>query len=381
MAHERLRVLVVSLGRRGGINDYGWLMTRALSQRCDVAAITSTGAENRERWTTLEAPHLEVPTFSSIVGLLASFLAIPRFVRVARFARAFAPDIIYYPGGHAYKPLLDLLLPRNARVVLTVHDPELHSGEDSFLHRVLDASNRLRVHGYVLLNESQRGDFVARHGLEPTRVTVIPHGVFDNFSAESLPLAEVEGLEAVVPLAGRYALFVGRIARYKGVDVLLEAYRSLPDDAVFPLVIAGSGDLSDREHELLRLLDDRPVVVLNRWLSDTEVASLVSAARFVVLPYTSATQSGVIPLASAFGTPAIASDTGGIAEQVRPGETGLGFPAGDSDALARALQQAFCMDADSYARMSAACRLYAEENWGWDTLAGSLLDFVGTLRS
>jgi len=379
MADKRLRVLVVSLGRRGGINDYGWLMTQALSARCAVAAVTSNGAENRERWATLGAPHLEVPTFSTLAGMLASFFAVPRFVRIMRFAREFAPDVVYYPGGHAYKPVLDLLLPRRARIILTVHDPELHAGEDSILHRALAASNRLRVHGYVLLNEAQRAGFIARHRLDPARVDIIPHGAFDHLSAASRPLGAVDGLEAVVPFTGTYALFAGRIERYKGVEILLTAYQSLPAREAFPLVIAGSGEFSQRETELLRALEDRPVVVLNRWLSDVEVASLVAAARFVVLPYTSATQSGVIPLASAFGTPAIASDAGGIAEQVLPGETGLSFPTGDSDALALALEQAFHMDDDAYARMREACRAYAEENWSWDVLAERVMAFAKTL--
>ena len=90
-----------------------------------------------------------------------------------------------------------------------------------------------------------------------------------------------------------------------------------------PLVIAGSGEFSPAEKELLDSIARRSDVhVVNRWLSDAEISSLVAAARFVVLPYNSATQSGVIPLASAFGTPAIASDTGGLAEQVVDGETG-----------------------------------------------------------
>ena len=379
MADRRLRVLVVSLGRRGGINDYGWLMSRALALTCDVAAITSTGADNRERWATLSGLHLEVPTFSSVLGLLASFLASPRFARIVRFARSFAPDVIYYPGGHAYKPLLDLLLPRSARVVLTVHDPELHAGEDSLLHRLLDASNRLRVDGYVLLNEAQRGEFVARLKLDPTRVAVLPHGAFDHLGAARAPLAEVKGLEQAAPLAGNYALFVGRIERYKGLELLLRAYRDIEREVQFPLVIAGSGEFSSQEMELLDGLKGRPIVVLNRWLSDTEVASLVSAARFVVLPYTSATQSGVIPLASALGVPSIATDTGGLAEQVMHGETGFLFAAGDRKALAAQLEQAFAMDDAVYARMCKSATSFAEENWSWDVLAGRLISFFDSL--
>lgn len=151
-----LRVLVVTLGRFGGVTEYGWMMTKALAAHCEVAAVYSASAENRRKWEALDVPRLKIPTFASIPGMLLSFLDFPRFARIWRFARKFEPDIIYYPGGHAFKPVLDMVLPRRARIVLTVHDPQLHEGEDSLLFRLLDSVNRIRVHGYVLLNETQR---------------------------------------------------------------------------------------------------------------------------------------------------------------------------------------------------------------------------------
>lgn len=375
-ASRRLRVLVVSLGRRGGINDYGWHMAKALSSRCDVATVTSADADNRERWSTLGTPFLEVPTFSDVKSLLLSFLRFDRFARIRRFAREFAPDVIYYPGGHAWKPMLDLVLPRSAKVVLTVHDPELHPGEDTIAHRILDASNRLRVDGYVLLNSFQKDGFVRRVGLPAEKVAVLPHGVFDDLVDARRPLDEIPGLEAVSGLGADYALFVGRIQRYKGIDILLEAYASLSADTALPLVIAGEGEFSAEESALLSGLSARQVVVVNRWLSDTELASLVASARFVVLPYTTATQSGVIPLASSFGIPSIASDAGGIAEQVVDGESGLLFPSGDALTLAAVLERAFAMDDASYALVAEGARRYAATHWSWDAIAEGLVAFL-----
>jgi hypothetical protein len=87
----------------------------------------------------------------------------------------------------------------------------------------------------------------------------------------------------------------------------------------------------------------------------------------------------VIPLASASGVPAIASDSGGIAEQVVDGRTGILVPADDAGALARALAKAYAMDEESYREMSRACADHARENWAWDALAGRLLEFFGSL--
>ena len=377
---RRLRVLVVSLGRRGGVTEYGYLMSKALRESCEVAAISSADADNRERWPELGIPHLEVATFTGVATMLLSSLAFWRFSSMRAFAREFRPDVIYYPGGHAWKPILGFILPRSAITVLTVHDPELHRGEDTLSFRLLAAVNRLRVYGYVLLNESQRQAFIDAHDLPVTSVAVIPHGAFDGFMDAVAPLTTFDDLGDMERLRGRFALFVGRIQRYKGIDTLLTAYLAIPAHLRMPLVIAGSGEFSSAEAELLKEARGDGVIVVNRWLSDAEAASLVDAARFVVLPYTSATQSGVIPLASVFGTPAIASDTGGIAEQVVDGETGMLFPAGDVDALARTMERAFALSDDEYRVMSDRARRYAEANWSWSVLAKQLLEFFEALR-
>jgi glycosyltransferase involved in cell wall biosynthesis len=78
--------------------------------------------------------------------------------------------------------------------------------------------------------------------------------------------------------------------------------------------------------------------VQNRYISDEEASRLMHDATIVVLPYTSATQSGVAALAQAFGRPIIASAVGGLKEMVIHGKTGLLVPPGDVAALADAMR-------------------------------------------
>jgi len=375
----RLRVLVVSLGRRGGVTRYGQLMAEGLEETCEVAAISAATAENRTKWDRLGDRHLEMATFSSVGTMLASFFAVGRFLRMRSFAKAFAPNVIYYPGGHAWKPVLDLVLPRSAKVVLTVHDPEPHPGEDTAAARLLAWANRLRVDGYVLLNATQREEFIRRHRLDASRVATIPLGVFDDLLHAQRPLADVTGLERVAAVSGRYLLFVGRIHPYKGLQSLLTAYGMLPAAARLPLVIAGSGTFSSAERSLLASSPRDQVIVVNRWLDDTELASLIASARFVVLPYIAATQSGVIPLASAFGVPAIASDAGALAEQVVDGHTGWLYPVGDVGALTAALSVATSMGDAEHDTMTRECLQHARTEWAWSPLAQRLEGFFETL--
>src|SRR4029077_13099147 len=86
------------------------------------------------------------------------------------------------------------------------------------------------------------------------------------------------------------------------------------------------------------------VRVLEGYMPDEEVEALFKAADVAVLPYRSATQSGVTHVAYALGVPVITTDVGGLAETVKPGETGLVVPPEDPAALARAIVRFFAED-------------------------------------
>jgi glycosyltransferase involved in cell wall biosynthesis len=121
---------------------------------------------------------------------------------------------------------------------------------------------------------------------------------------------------------------------YKGLDVLVRAFaavrKSLPD---WKLVLAGSGHVPPGS------MGDGSdgIQILNRYITNVEVTGLMQRARFVVLPYTAATQSGVIAIAYALGLPVIASNVGGLNEMVLEGMTGLLVPANDPRSLERAI--------------------------------------------
>ena len=128
-------------------------------------------------------------------------------------------------------------------------------------------------------------------------------------------------------------MFFGFIEHYKGLKVLAEAYKELSlkrNDIT--LTIAGNGDFSPYAKSFLNLEN---VNIINRYIKDEEVGALFAGPNvIVVLPYINATQSGVIPIAYEFLTPVIASDTGGLKEQLCDGKIGLLHVNGDSKDLA-----------------------------------------------
>lgn len=135
-------------------------------------------------------------------------------------------------------------------------------------------------------------------------------------------------------------LFFGLIKDYKGLDTLLEAMpiirAAIPD---IRLQIAGSvyGDETVYTKQIEQLELNASVETDFRYISGEEVKEYFRAADVCVLPYKSATQSGVIATAFSYDTPVIASDVGGLSEYIEDGVTGLLVPPNDPPALAEAV--------------------------------------------
>lgn len=109
-------------------------------------------------------------------------------------------------------------------------------------------------------------------------------------NGKKMPL-EVSGLK-------EYILFFGTVDKYKGVDLLVDAYCNLTCKSL-KLVIAGRGfDIETHNENIIRI---------NRFIEDEEVAYLFKKAKFIVYPYRSATMSGVLSLAYYFNKKVLAS--------------------------------------------------------------------------
>jgi glycosyltransferase involved in cell wall biosynthesis len=135
-------------------------------------------------------------------------------------------------------------------------------------------------------------------------------------------------------------LFFGLIKAYKGLDTLLAAMpiirTAFPD---LKLMIAGSvyGNKSVYLKQIRDLDITANVETDFRYISEEEVAEYFRKSDLCILPYKSATQSGVIATAFSYDTPVIASNIGGLTEYIEDGVTGLLVPVDDPPALAAAV--------------------------------------------
>jgi glycosyltransferase involved in cell wall biosynthesis len=178
-------------------------------------------------------------------------------------------------------------------------------------------------------------------------------------------------------------LFVGRLVRRKGVDVLLNALVHLRDDSRIHVHVVGEGpERMPLMAEAARLGVDR-LVTFEGEVSAERIKEFFASCDALVLPAivteTGETEGLGVVLLEAMGyhKPVIASSAGGIIDIVIDGETGLLSPPGDAAALARTISTAM----DDPARMRELAEqgfAHAKSEFGWDTIVSRLTETYHT---
>ena len=177
-------------------------------------------------------------------------------------------------------------------------------------------------------------------------------------------------------------LFVGRLVRRKGVDVLLRAAQILAGDSRLRIRIVGGGPERQGLESLARELDVLDGASFDGIIDEKRIDAMFTQCDALVLPAI-VTETGdteglgvVLIEAMGYGKPVIASAAGGIVDIVSDGDTGLLVPPGDPAALASAIRRAM----DEPAAMAAVAKrgtVFAERAFGWDAIVGRLREVYG----
>src|ERR687896_700819 len=201
-----------------------------------------------------------------------------------------------------------------------------------------------------------------RHGAEllggGPRVHVIPHGAFEHLTRQPDERPLPPELAAV---EGPVVLCFGVVRPYKGVDVLVEAFRSVAGAELW--VVGRPLGVS-----LKALGAPAGVRFVPRYVSDAELPAFFRRADLLVLPHRTVDVSGVLFAGLAFGKPMVLSDVGGFRELVEDHDAGRLVPPGDSGALAEAIG-ALLADPAERERLAERARVAAAGPYSWDTVA------------
>jgi glycosyltransferase involved in cell wall biosynthesis len=212
---------------------------------------------------------------------------------------------------------------------------------------------------YIVHASEQRDVLLRLYPAKPVLQRPLP--IFDHFPAPS----------AVLPKRGRLeVLFFGFIRPYKGLDVLLDAMKLLGDPDVY-LTIAGEMWGQDERISSASEIEGANVETCLQYVNSDVAAAYFERADIVVLPYLTATGSGVVALAYHYRKPVLASKIGGLEDVVVQGRTGWLVTPGSASALAGALA---AIDRETASSLKQAIGAFVDEH-SWDKMAGAVLKF------
>ncbi|MBU1702029.1 MAG: glycosyltransferase [Candidatus Eisenbacteria bacterium] len=270
--------------------------------------------------------------------------------RAARRIREIKPDVVFYKYwmpffAPCFGTISRWVRGSGARIVYICDNIIPHE------RRLLDHSLTRYLVGsgdaFIVMTRSVEDDLRSFRADAPA--ALVPHPVYEHFGR---PLPREEALrrlaERGIELAGEdrpLILFFGIIRPYKGLDILLRAMPRIIKETGAGLIVGGEFYAGRKEtFELVSELGlQKDVFLVDGYVPNEDVGLYVSASRVVVLPYRSATQSGIVQVAFQLECPVIATDVGGLGEMIRHGETGFLVPPEDpaavADAVCRYLQE------------------------------------------
>ena len=252
----------------------------------------------------------------------------------------------------------------------TVHEIGNHYNgflSTPFLETIIQDRSKVILHSKATLTR-----FRALDKNENCKSYYIPFGKFETLM---LYRKQTE-LKVIFNNSYPVFLFYGFIKPYKGLDLLKQACKILnKKDIHFNLIIAGAGE----DASLPYFASMNNCIVINRFLTDDEMMYLNEISDVVLLPYKTASQSGIIPTSFMFGNPIIATKVGALTESIKDGENGILVKPDDAVTFANAMQS-LINDKNLMSTLKRGAETYGKgDEYDWHTIAKrTLLVLLGT---
>lgn len=308
---------------RGGIAQFGDSLYIALSENNDVKAFTFTRQypgilfPGKTQFVSESDMNRNIPV-TRVLDSINPFT----WYKTAKEIIKFKPEAViisyWMPFfAPAFGKIAALLKKNGIKVLGLMHNVIAH--EKRFGDEALTKYFFKRCDSFILLNKTSEKDLLE---LKPEAKYIIhSHPLYDHYGSKLDTVAARNKLN-IAP-DKKVILFFGFIRDYKGLDLLIESMKDLTDDHL--LLIAGEvyGNFKKYD-ELIDKLGLRSRINLQiRYIPETEIPVFFSAADVCVLPYRSATQSGIVGISYHFDLPVIVTNTGGLAEMVEENKTGI----------------------------------------------------------
>lgn len=328
---------------RGGIAHYTSLLARSLSEDHEVLLISMRRQylefffPGRTQYDTSRRP------IAAEGEALLDSVYPWTWMLGARRIRAFGPDRVVFQWWHPFfAPMyasvagLSGTAGRNIFLCHNVMPHERSRVDQALIHLAFSVPD-----GFIVHAEADREKLRRIRPQAPVRRT--PHPEYAVFSELSAVTRQEARARLGLSPQERVILFFGYIRPYKGLGHLIKAMAIARRSIDCTLLVAG--EFYEERSHYDRLVNEYSfgdrVRLEDRYIPNEDVAIYFQAADLVVLPYLSATQSGIVQIAYGFDKPVVVTDVGGMAEVVQDGETGFVVPSDDPEALAASIVRFF----------------------------------------
>ncbi len=284
----------------------------------------------------------------------------------------YAPDLIiiqfwmpfFAPAYGVMVRILQKKLKR-AKIVAICHNVVPHEGSpfDKLLTKFLFN----KIDGFIVQSKSVIKDL--KQLVDNPKYVYNPHPIYDVFGE---PLNKEIAKDKLSVSGNKIILFFGYIRKYKGVKYLIKSMPKVLEKNQAKLMIIG--EFYDDKSGYIELIDklnlSDAITINDHYVPDDEVNQYFSAADILVLPYVTATQSGITQIALNYQLPCVVTNVGGLPEVVEHGRTGFVVekedPAGISDAIIKYFTQT------DREQMSANIKT-EKEKYSWEKMVHKIL--------
>lgn len=376
MDERKIKIAFLSVFHpfRGGIAQFNTELFKALAIKSEIQAFNFTTqyptlffpGKTQYVDDTDVAPDFKTPRILSSVNPLS-------FIRTAKAINTFNPDVLISSYWMPFfGPALGVVcnkVKKNSLNISIIHNAIPH--EKRFGDSLLSTFYLKQQHGFVTMSETVKNDLKS---LLPNPLTMLrPHPLYAQFGEPKEK--ETVRLKFGIKDGQKVLLFFGFIRKYKGLDLLLDALKKCDDSTV--VLIAGEcyGDFSEYQ----KIIDDNGldarIIRHIRYIPDSEVSEVFSVSDICVLPYRTATQSGIASIAKFYQVPMVVTPVGELPNEVIHNETGIVCASSDPIDIANGITK--CLS--SLTLFSDKLK-FEKEIHSWDNFADELLSFVNELK-
>ena len=352
---------------KGGISHYTGLMYRALSKKFQVKMVTYKLQYPKFLFKKEQKDYSNKAFQIENAGYLINTADPFNCVSVAMRIRKMKPDLVLFQWWHPYFApcywIMEKVLGKKIKKMFVCHNvfPHERFPMDRFLTKMV-----LKQGDYFITQSSMDAqDLLSVKKDAKYKQTV--HPTYNAFKMKDMSKEEARNILGISK-DEKVLLFFGFVREYKGLKHIINALPQITEqikDAKLYIV----GDFDGDKDQYLQLIKEKNVEdnirIYDGYIPDNEVEKFFAASDLVVLPYESATQSGIVQIAYGFRKPVVVTNVGGLPEVVDDEKTGYVVEAFNDDKLAEAVIRFFKEDRAEEFETNVANEEY---KYSWDRM-------------